>query len=456
MADSSVLSIAIVGAGITGLTAAIALKNRPGIDVQIYERAQELRDVGATIALGPNGLRTLERLGVHNALDDSIAFRNKSGHPMIFKHAKTNETISVDTHASHVEPRHRTARFYRPHLQQALLQHVDPARLHLRKTLASIGTDPATSRQILTFADGTSAAADIVLGADGIHSPVRQVFAPGTRARWTGWVAFRSVFPRSHVAHLPDLPDEAVHVWGPDRTLFLSPLPAGPAAGAEPLFAVVASAQEDPDAPGAPYGDVTWNSDGDVAVLRAFYRDWHPALRAVVDATPFTRVYPNAAADGLDSWVLGDAGRVTVAGDAAHAHGGAFAAGGSLGIDDAWAFAQSVMHFFPRRGSAGGAVPPADLGSSQGANVTAALRLYERTRKAHTDRVQRTVRDKNDGVLRRLRAGAEETDEAMRRRLTSREDLAWIHEHDVVAAFAGAVAAVGTRGVAQAENQARL
>jgi salicylate hydroxylase len=76
MAETPKLQIAIVGAGIAGLTAAIALKNHPGMDVQIYERASQLQEIGASIALGPNGLRTLDRLGIRNALDESIAFRN--------------------------------------------------------------------------------------------------------------------------------------------------------------------------------------------------------------------------------------------------------------------------------------------------------------------------------------------------------------------------------------------
>lgn len=79
------LQVAIVGAGIAGLAAAIALKDHPGIRVQLYERATALREIGASIALGPNGMRTLERLGVTSALDDSIAFRNPSGHPMVYR-----------------------------------------------------------------------------------------------------------------------------------------------------------------------------------------------------------------------------------------------------------------------------------------------------------------------------------------------------------------------------------
>lgn len=85
MTDTPNLRIAIVGAGIAGLGAAIALKNHPAIDVQIYEKAPELKEIGASIALGPNGMRTLERLGVENALDDEIAFRNKTKYPMIYR-----------------------------------------------------------------------------------------------------------------------------------------------------------------------------------------------------------------------------------------------------------------------------------------------------------------------------------------------------------------------------------
>lgn len=456
MSDPTKLSIAIIGAGISGLTAAIALKNQPGIDVQIYERAHELREVGATIALGPNGLRTLERLGATNALDDNIAFRNKSGFPMVYRHAQTNEIVSFDRHSDRVvDPRHRTARYFRPHLQKALLRNVDPARLHLHKTFASLAFDDSKSKLIVTFADDTTASADLILGADGIHSPVRRAFVPTTCTKWTGWTTFRSVFPRSHVAHIPDLPDEAYHYWGSDRTLFISPMRPGPN-GKEDLFAVVASTQSDPDAPDAAYKDSVWDQDGDVDVLRDFYKDWSPLARAVIDATPFTRVHPNTAASGLDTWLFGFGDgqyRVTVAGDAAHAHGGAFAAGGSLAIDDAWAFAQSVLHVF-----AGGASSSVDSSSSQAkaAKVTAALRLYERTRKAHTDLVLKTVQANNAAIVNRLRLAKVETDADVRKRMESRQDKTWIHEHDVEAAFRDAVADLADNKSTQLESRARL
>jgi salicylate hydroxylase len=85
MPESPKLSVAIVGAGIAGLATAIALQKDHGIDVQVYERSEQLQEIGASIALGPNGLKSLDRLGVQNALEDSVAFRNKSGWPMIYR-----------------------------------------------------------------------------------------------------------------------------------------------------------------------------------------------------------------------------------------------------------------------------------------------------------------------------------------------------------------------------------
>lgn len=351
----------------------------------------------------------------------SIGPSGKQHSLTLFRHYQTNETVSFDVHKGHVEERHRTARFYRPHLQQALLAHIEPGRLHLGKVFESVAQDGETSELVTTFQDGSSIVSDVILGADGIHSRVRQAFVPTSSAKWTGHASFRSVFPRSHVQHISDLPDEAIHLWSPDRTLFISPL-------AQDLFTVVASHQSNPDAADAPYKDSVWEAEGHVDLLREIHKYWSPLVREIIDATPYTKVYPNTAARELDTWVLGD-GRVTLAGDAAHAHGGAFAAGGSLAIDDAWAFSQAILHVFP---DSRALVP-----SLYDARIAGALRLYERTRKAHTDRVQRTVQDRNRGLVDRVfRPGS---DEELRARMKGREDLAWIHEHDVERTFAEAL-----------------
>ncbi|KAK3630268.1 hypothetical protein LTR56_017556 [Elasticomyces elasticus] len=426
------LRIAIVGAGVAGLAAAIALQQHDGIDVQLYERAGELREIGASIALGPNGMRTLERLGVSGALDEDVAFRNKSGYPMIYRHWQTNEIVSVDQHRGEVATRHRTARYYRAHLQQALLAHVEPSRIHLGKAFSKVEFEVDNSGLIIHFADGSTTLTDLLLGADGINSAVRRAFVPTSQPKWTGWVAFRSVFEASRVAHIDaDLTNEASHWWAPDRTFFASRL-------GKDLFAIVGSWQSDPAAADAPFKTATWDAEGDIELLKKFYAQWNPKVRQMIEASPYTRLYPNTAAQSLDTWVYGQ-GRVSFAGDAAHAHGGAFAAGGSLALDDASAFASAIFHVYPR-GS------PQKPSRSQ---LEAALRLYERTRKPHTDRVLAVVHEGNRMKVESL--GQTETDEQLRQRMQSRGDTSWLHEHDVEAAFSRALQTPGVGG-----TQARL
>jgi len=168
MSTQDHLSIAICGAGIAGLTAAIALRKQPLIDVQIYEQATELKEIGASIALGPNGLRTLERLGLENAISDEIAYRGPSNIPMIYKHWKTNEVLGQDHHENVTEHSHQTARYLRAHLQEALLENLPREVIHLGKRFSDVEVDG--EGVTVSFEDGSVVKADILLGADGIRS----------------------------------------------------------------------------------------------------------------------------------------------------------------------------------------------------------------------------------------------------------------------------------------------
>jgi salicylate hydroxylase len=174
--DSTTLQVAIVGCGIAGLTAAIALRQHPRINVILYEKATELKEIGASIALGPNGLRTLQRLGLHNAIDDNVSFRGPSNIPMIYRHWKTNEVIGKDIHENVTEYLHHTARYHRGHLHQALLKNVPSDIIHLNKRLVSATANP-NDGVVLEFQDGTIVTADILLGADGLHSVSAKFFS---------------------------------------------------------------------------------------------------------------------------------------------------------------------------------------------------------------------------------------------------------------------------------------
>lgn len=142
-------------------------------------------------------------------------------------------------------------------------------------------------------------------------------------------------------------------------------------------------------------------------------------IKALTEATPEIRYYPNFSIAGpLKSWVYNN--RITFIGDAAHAHGGAFATGGSIAIDDAYAFSLAISHVFPISASQ----KPTQR------DIDKALHIYEATRKPHADRllnlVHKGIKSKN------TRAGKALSDEELRNQAAQRPDTVWLHEHDVV------------------------
>jgi salicylate hydroxylase len=151
-------------------------------------------------------------------------------------------------------------------------------------------------------------------------------------------------------------------------------------------------------------------------------------------------LYPNFAGDALSTWVFGS--RVTLIGDAAHAHGGAFAAGGSLALDDTLALGLAFRHVFGSQTSE----EPFSIES-----IKKTLGLYSNTRQPHTARILRIVHNQIDKRGAQF-TSAEEEDEALVARMRSRPNTEWLSEHDVEAAFA---ATLGQAEVMEASNQAQ-
>ena len=153
-------------------------------------------------------------------------------------------------------------------------------------------------------------------------------------------------------------------------------------------------------------------------------KHWNPIVKELTERTPSIRYHPNFSCAGpLDTWIFG--GRVTLIGDAAHAHGGAYATGGSLAIDDAYAFYLSLLSAFPLTATS----------KPSPEQITRALKLYEATRKPHAERLLKMVHAGNDAKIARIRSGKLETDEQMRARVVKGSNTTWLHEHDVVRTF---------------------
>ncbi|KUJ21233.1 salicylate 1-monooxygenase [Mollisia scopiformis] len=439
--ETTPLQVAIVGTGIAGLTAAIALRQHPNINVVLYEKATELKEIGASITLGPNGLRTLERLGLQDCITDQVAYRGPNPISRIYRHWKTNEIIGEDFYENVSEPLHYTARFHRGHLQQALLKHIPRDTIHLKKKLVSVTVHPVDGVQ-MTFQDGTTATTDLLIGADGIASGVRKSFAPDFKLEWSGHTAFRGIFPASLVAPIAGVPLDSTHWWGPDTNFFATRL-------ARDLFTVQGGIYADPNDPVAiaKFRDGgRWDREADVELLREKYVDWNPVVQNLANTCPDIRYYPNYfCGSSLPTWIFG-LGRVTLIGDAAHAHGGAFATGGSLAIDDAYALYLAILEVYP----------VTETGRRLGREgVERALRLYESTRRPHAVRLLKVVHANNEMKTRKILAETRETDEELRARAKAGSGTTWLHEHDVVKAFEEVVRAERERGKGVSEVTAR-
>ncbi|KAL5315124.1 hypothetical protein ACEPPN_017775 [Leptodophora sp. 'Broadleaf-Isolate-01'] len=369
------LKVVIIGGGVGGLTAAIALRQHPALHVELYEQATSFREIGALIGLAPNGLRTLEKLGVEDVLTDEIGFRNPDPIPMIYKHWKTGDTLSADKYHNVPEKRHQMARMHRASLQKALLKKLPSDVLHLGKRVVDVDVSDER-RVIVTFEDSTSVAADLVIGADGIKS-----------------VSFSPV-------------GLAVK-YGKDE------------------FGVTCSFPVNDQDPDAPFQDLVWNAPADVQTVQEAFKDFNPLVRAIAARIPSVRRYANVAGAGLKHWTFSN--RVTLLGDAAHTHGGAFAAGASLAIDDAYALYLALSTTIQTSAE----VSPERLAY--------ALSLYETTRRPQSDRVLRVVHgmitDHRGRMGRFWEEGVEEPDEEFRQRVAARLDPVWLTEHDVEKTF---------------------
>jgi salicylate hydroxylase len=246
---------------------------------------------------------------------------------------------------------------------------------------------------------------------------VRSSLVPDFQLKWSGWTAFRSIFDASLTESISDLPLDSTHWWGPNTNFFASHL-------GKNAYTVVGGIQIDPEDPNASFKDAEWDQEASIKLLRDKYKNWNPVVKALTDITPNIRFYPNLSCSRtLDTWVFGD--RTTLIGDAAHAHGGAHATGGSLAIDDAYALYLSLLSIFPLDST----IKPS------GPQIRRALELYQAARKPHADRLLNVVYAANQAKAEKIRSGILETDEELRNRAGKGSNTAWLHEHDVVKTF---------------------
>ena len=189
--------VAIIGGGIGGLTAAIAL-SRAGVDVSVHEAAAELKEIGAGVALHANAMRVLRAIGVEDAVR-KVAGRSEWA---VTRNGVTGRVISKTSRGQQAALLGiEGATVHRVDLLDVLAAAVPPDVVSLGQRCVSIDADGEVA--VARFADGSSAEADVIVGADGIHSVVRTALFGPDAPRFTGKICYRSVIPASAVRGTP-------------------------------------------------------------------------------------------------------------------------------------------------------------------------------------------------------------------------------------------------------------
>lgn len=377
------LRAAIVGGGIGGMAAAAALLSR-GIEVSVFEQAAEIGEVGAGVMIFPNSLRQLERLGLGQALAEAGG-RIGSGSSFYRKDGSFVAPVTITDSSGW----NGLYGMHRADLLLALASLVPAGAIHVGHKCVGFEQDDRRAR--LTFANGNSFEADLVIAADGIQSALQKFVVEPSRPIHSGSLAYRGLLPRAEV---PWWPDDAFEVWMGDGKHFL----VFPVRGGAMInyVAFVPTSEETRE---------SWSAPGNRDKLAAEFEGWDPRVTRLLERVEtcfWWGLYDRAP---LARW---SNGRLALLGDAAHPMLPHLGQGANQAIEDGVALA-------------------AFLEGRRGSDVAGALKRYEIFRRSRTDIVQAESRRNGQRYDSRY-----ESLEARDREIAdSRELRRWIFDHDV-------------------------
>ncbi|MEM7098653.1 MAG: FAD-dependent monooxygenase [Pseudomonadota bacterium] len=343
------MRVIISGGGIGGLTAALCSLHF-GHEVIVLERAPQLGEVGAGIQVPPNAMKVFEALGVAHMFDD-FGFRPDSIEARMGKSGLHLFSIPL----SETAVKRWGAPYFHIHradyillLEQALR---DRAHSCLRLGSDVIGYSQTAAGVAALLADGSQVQGDVLIGADGIHSPTRAQMLGPDKPHFTGNVAWRAVVPIERLGALA--PNPTACAWmGRGGHCVTYRLRGGTLAN---LVAVI----ERDD-----WMSESWTEQGSREEALAEFGDWHATIRAIIENADAHYRWALFDRAPFDTWVDG---RVALLGDAAHPMLPFMAQGAAMAAEDAWVLAHEL---------------------TQDQGVNAALRTYQEKRHARASRVQ--------------------------------------------------------------------
>jgi salicylate hydroxylase/6-hydroxynicotinate 3-monooxygenase len=346
------LNVAIIGAGMGGLATAAAL-GKVGIDVTVYEQAKQFARLGAGIQVGCNAMKVLRGLGLEQRM------RSQSFYPRSWNNRdwRTGEVKFDMIFGESAEAKFGAPYLlaHRGDLHAALASAMPDERVRLNHKL--VGLDEVTEGVRLTFADGTTAVADAVVGADGVHSVVRDILFDTAPVKYTGRIAYRTTYPAALLNG--ERIDDCTKWWGEDRHIVIYYVKPD----RSEIYLV--TSQPEPE-----FRIESWSAKGDVNELRKAFAGFDRQVEQVLAACPDVHKWAIVDRESLDRWAEG---RVTLLGDACHPMTPYMAQGAAMAIEDAALLSRC-------------------LDGAEREGIADAFRRFEATRKERTSKVQATSR----------------------------------------------------------------
>ena len=353
------MNIIIVGAGIGGLVTALCL-NKKGYKVEIYEQVEALSELGAGVQLSPNATRVLNHLDLFEDLEpyifepNSFQFLNYSSGKIITER-KLGEAIKNDFNSPNYD-------IHRADLQKVLLDKIEAENIdiHTNMEVTSVGNNKNSA---FIEIEEKKIEADLIIGADGIHSKVSDSIFGKKEIIFTGNVAWRMLIPVDLLPKNLILPNTTVWL-GPNKHFVTYHVNGG-----KNLNCVCLVEQDG-------WLNESWSEKGDIEELKKIYKGWNKTIGALLEHVDPNTLYRWALHDRppMEQW---SKGRILVLGDAAHPMLPFLAQGAAMAIEDGAVLANCIDNFD---------------------DIDEALNQFEKIRKPRTSYVQSAAR-RNAKVL---------------------------------------------------------
>ncbi|WP_142502461.1 FAD-dependent monooxygenase [Klebsiella sp. 2680] len=365
--------IAIVGAGLGGLAAG-SLLQKAGFNVQVYEQSPVFSRLGAGIHMGPNVLKVFRRMGIEQSLEDLAS------HPDFWfsRDGETGDYLSRIPLGEFARKEYGAAyvTVHRGDLQAMQMTSLQPGTLHFNKCLSSV--EDSGSDVVLRFQDGSEERADIVIGADGINSKLREHLLGVEAPTYSGWVAHRALIRGEKLRKYNLSFEDCVKWWSEDRHLM--------------VYYTTKSRDEYYYVSGVPHP--AWDFKGSFVEssqqeMFETFGHYHPVVQALIECSEGVTKWPLLNRQPLPVW---SEGRIVLLGDACHPMKPHMAQGAAMAIEDAAMLSRCLT----------------ETGLD---DYSTAFRLYEVNRKERASRVQ-AVSNANTF-------------------LRTQEDPAWVYGYDV-------------------------